>query len=133
MILCGSGRDRLERSKPMSDELPDAVHSPPYVEAETTEDDKLWAALSWIPVSPLYPIVAILVLLVEGKKDRPFIRYNAVLALVTGIALIPISIVTMGLGAVGYLFFFYWAYQAFQGEMVHIPWLSDWIKDRNWA
>jgi hypothetical protein len=41
MILCGSGRDRLERSEPMSDELPDAVHSPPYVEAETTEDDKL--------------------------------------------------------------------------------------------
>jgi uncharacterized membrane protein len=105
----------------------------PYIEAETTEDDKLWAALSWIPVSPLWPIVAILVLLVEGTKDRPFIRYNAVLALVTGIALIPISVVTMGLGAVGYLLFFYWAYQAFQGETVRIPWISDWIKDQNWA
>jgi uncharacterized membrane protein len=105
----------------------------PYIEAGTTEDDKLWAALSWIPVSPLWPIVAILVLLVEGTKDRPFIRYNAVLALVTGIALIPISVVTMGLGAVGYLLFFYWAYQAFQGETVCIPWISDWIRDQSWA
>jgi hypothetical protein len=105
----------------------------PNVESEVTEDDKLWAALSWIPVSPLWPIVAIVVLVVEGKKDRPFIRYNALLTLVTGIALIPISIITMGLGAVGYLLFFYWAYQAFQGETVHIPWVSDWIREQGWV
>ena len=105
----------------------------PDLEPEITEDDKLWAALSWIPVSPLWPIVAIVVLVVEGKKDRPFIRYNALLTLVTGIALIPISIVTMGLGAVGYLLFFYWAYQAFQGETVRIPWVSDWIREQGWV
>jgi uncharacterized membrane protein len=104
-----------------------------FAEAQVTEDDKLWAALSWLPVSPLWPLVGILMLLVEGKKDRPFIRYNSVLSLVTGIALIPVSVVTMGLGAVGYLFFFYWAYQAYQGETVRIPWVSDWIRDQGWG
>ena len=105
----------------------------PYVEAAITDDDRLLAALSWIPISPLWPILAIVVLLVKDTQARPFIRYNAVLALVLGIALIPISAATMGIGAIGYLFFFYWAYQASQGKTVHIPLLSDWLQDQNWA
>ena len=50
----------------MTDE---AVISP-----EITSDDRLWAALSWIPISPLWPIFSIVVLLLEDKKDRAFIR-----------------------------------------------------------
>jgi uncharacterized membrane protein len=95
-----------------------------------TSDDRLWAALSWLPVSPLYPLIAILVLLLEEKKDRPFIRYNAILSLATGAVLIPVSIVTLGLGALGYLAFFWWAYQAYQGEKVQVPFVSDWIAEK---
>jgi uncharacterized membrane protein len=97
------------------------------LDVQVTSDDRLWAALSWIPVSPLYPLVALLMLLMEEKKTRPFIRQNAVLALVTGAVLIPVSIFTLGLGALGYLLFFWWAYQAYQGEDVHVPVVSDWI------
>ncbi|MBN1937347.1 MAG: hypothetical protein JW934_22005 [Anaerolineae bacterium] len=100
---------------------------------ETTSDDKLWAALAWLPFSPLYPLVAILLLLMDEKKNRPFIRYNAVLSLVAGVALLVLSIPTFGLAALGYLVFFYWAYQAFQGETVQVPVLSDWIKEQGWA
>ena len=105
----------------------------PYAEAAITDDDRLLATLSWIPISPLWPIMAIVVLLVKDTQARPFVRYNAVLSLVIGIALIPISAVTLGLGAIGYLFFFYWAYQAYQGKTVHIPLFSDWLRDQNWA
>jgi uncharacterized membrane protein len=95
--------------------------------AQLTEDDRLWAALSWIPVSPLYPLVALLMLLMEEKKIRPFIRHNAVLALVTGAVLIPVSIFTLGLGALAYLLFFWWAYEAYQGKEVQVPIVSDWL------
>jgi len=109
----------------MTDE---AVISP-----EITSDDRLWAALSWIPISPLWPIFSIVVLLLEEKKDRAFIRYNAILSLVLGLVLIPLSIVTCGCAALIYIVFFYWAYLAYQGETVEIPWVSDFIRNQGWA
>lgn len=72
---------------------------------EITADDRLWAALSWIPVSPLFPVVSVLMLLMDEKKDRPFIRYNAVLSLAVSVALIVLSIPTLGLAAIGFVLF----------------------------
>lgn len=100
---------------------------------ETTADDRLWAALSWIPVSPLWPIISILVLLLEEQKERPFVRYHAVVSIVTGVALIPLSVVTCGLAALVYLVFFYWAYLAYQGQMVEVPWVSNWVREQGWV
>ena len=96
---------------------------------EVTSDDRLWAALSWLPVSPLYPLLAVLMLLMDEKKSRPFIRYNAVLSLVTGAILIPLSVFTLGFAALGYLVFFWWAYQAYRGITVKVPLLSDMVRD----
>ncbi len=101
--------------------------------AELNSNDKLWAALSWLPVTPLWPILAIVALLMEDKKTRPFIRYNAVVSIVTGLILIPITIVTLGCGGFLYLVFFYWAYQAYQGQRVKIPVVSDWATKQGWA
>jgi hypothetical protein len=100
---------------------------------DLTSDDKLWAALSWLPPTPLWPLMAVLALVLEDTKNRPFIRYNAILSLVIGVALIPITIVTVGCGALLYLVFFYWAYQAFTGQEVEVPWLSDWVKRQGWV
>ena len=100
---------------------------------EITPDDRLLAALAWLPVSPLYPLVAILLLLLEDKKKRAFIRYHAVLSLVTGAALLVLSIATFGLAALAYLVFFWWAYQAFQGQIVEVPLISDWIRGQGWV
>jgi len=98
-----------------------------------TPNDQLWAALSWIPVSPLYPVLAIVALILDDTKDRPFVRYNAILALATGAILIPLSFITCGLAAFTFLVFFYWAYQAYQGETVEIPVVSDWIRGQGWV
>ena len=100
---------------------------------ETTQDDRMWAALSWLPLSPLWPILAAVALLMESTKDRPFVRYNAVLSLATGVVLIPLSIVTLGCAALVYLVFFYWAYQALQGQEVKVPLVSDWVRRQGWA
>lgn len=97
---------------------------------EITDDDRLWAVLSWVPVSPLFPLVSILMLLMKEKKDRPFIRYNAMLSLVTGVLLIPVSVVTLGLGAFAYFVFFWWAYEAYQGKKVRVPLVSDWLETK---
>lgn len=101
--------------------------------ADVSSDDRLWAALSWIPVSPLWPIISILLLLMEEKKNRPFIRYHAVVSLVTGLVLVPLTVVTCGIAAIVYLVFFYWAYLAYQGEVVDIPWVSNWAHSQGWV
>ncbi len=81
----------------------------------------------------MYPILAIVALMMEDTKDRPFVRYNAVLSIATGAILIPLSFITCGLAALTFLVFFYWAYQAYQGQTVEIPVVSDWIRGRGWA
>lgn len=103
------------------------------IDPNVTQDDRLWAALAWIPVTPLWPIFAIVVLLLDDKKDRQFIRYHAVLSLALGVILIPLTIVTCGCAAVIYVAFFYWAYLAYQGKVVEIPVVSDFIRNQGWA
>ncbi|MEW5870565.1 MAG: hypothetical protein AB1894_14925 [Chloroflexota bacterium] len=105
----------------------------PVIPNEISSDDRLWAALSWLPVTPLWPILAILALLMEDTKKRAFIRYHAVVSITTGAVLIPISIVTCGLGALVYFVFFYWAYLAYQGQMVEIPVISGFVRQQGWV
>ena len=100
---------------------------------ETTSDDKLWAALSYV----FAPIVGIIVLLMEDKKARPFIKFHAVQSIAISIVMfvvVPIiAIPTLGCGSVLYLVMFWWAYKAYQGEMVEIPVVTNFIKGQGWA
>jgi hypothetical protein len=98
-----------------------------------TSEDRMWAALSWLPITPLWPILAVIALLAEGPKGRPFVRSNAVLSLATGVILIPLTIVTVGCAALLYLVFFYWAYQASQGRQVEVPLVSGWVRKWGWV
>lgn len=103
------------------------------ISPDITSDDRLWAALSWIPITPLWPIFAIVVLLLDDKKERAFIRYNAILSLITGLVLIPLSIITCGCAALIYIVFFYWAFVAYQGETVEIPFVSNFARNQGWV
>jgi uncharacterized protein len=103
------------------------------INANATDNDRLWAALAWIPVSPLWPLVSILVLLLEDTKERPFVRYNAIVSMVLGLALIPLSIVTLCCGAIIYVVFFWWAFEAYNGRVVEIPVISDWVRKQGWV
>lgn len=101
---------------------------------DVTSDDKLWAALGY----PIF-IVAIIVLFMEDKKARPFIKYHAVQALAVNIALFIVSFV-LGITVVLalcapflWLVTLYWAYLAFQGQMFEVPFLTNFIKNQGWV
>lgn len=96
--------------------------------SDVTSDDKLWAALGYV-----LPIVALVVLFMEDKKSRPYIKFNAVQSLVATVVLTIISSVTLGCGTVLFLVMLWWAYQAYQGQDVKIPMISDFIRNQGWA
>jgi uncharacterized membrane protein len=104
---------------------------------DVTSDDKLWAALSYV----FAPIVGIIVLLMEDKKSRPFIKFNGVQSIVASVAVwivvAIITTVTLGIGGLCaplvWLVFLYWAYKAYQGEMINIPVVTNFIKNQGWA
>jgi uncharacterized protein len=99
-----------------------------------SDDDKLWVFLTYI-FTPLIPIV---IMLMEEKKNRSFIRAHNAQALVWGlintvlsVTLSPLlcgipSLVIWGIGV-------YWGYQGYQGQTVQIPVISDFVQNQGWA
>ena len=106
------------------------------VATDATSDDRLWALLAYV----LTPIVPVIILLMEDKKNRPFIRYHAVHAIAAWVAYIIVSTivtaVTFGLGGICFgllwLGFLYPAYLAYQGQKFEIPVITNFLKNQGW-
>ncbi len=102
---------------------------------EATSDDKLWALLAYV----LTPLVPIIILVMEDKKNRPFIRAHNAQALVVGIinAILGITLSwTLVLSCVPLIVWFvciYWGIQAYSGKMVEIPVISNLVRKQGWA
>ncbi len=99
-----------------------------------TDDDKLWAFLAYV-FTPLLPII---LMLMEDKKKRPFIKEHNAQALIWGlINVFLVSMVTwLCLGVPSLIFWgigVYWGWQAYQGKSVTIPILTDFVKGQGWA
>jgi len=100
---------------------------------DVTGDDKLWAALGY-PIG----IIAVVMLLMDDKKSRPFIKFHAVQSIAVNVAfvilstLISITVIGAFCVPVLWLVFFYWAYKAYQGEYIEIPVVTDFIKKQGW-
>ena len=114
----------------MSEQMPNTAGG------DVTSDDKLWAALAYV----FSPIVPIILMLMEDKKNRPFIKAHNMQALVTGVALdvilMIVSAITCGIGAILFIVWaimLYWAYQAYQGKYITIPVVTDFCKKQGWA
>ena len=102
---------------------------------DVTSDDKLWSLLAYI----LTPIVPIIILLMEDKKNRPFIRAHNMQALVVGVVNVVIGLFlswTVVLACVPLLLWvacIYWGIQAYNGKMVEIPVITNLVKNQGWA
>jgi uncharacterized membrane protein len=97
--------------------------------SEITSDDKLWAGLSYV-FSPLIPVI---IMLMDDKKDRPFLKQHYYQALVAGIAYIILTTVTVGCLSILWFVMLYWGYKAYTGEEVVIPLISDFVKNQGWV
>lgn len=108
-----------------------------------TDDDKLWALLSYL----LWPLGSILVAVMEEKKARPYIKYHAVQAAGLGVVVWVLTMilacvlgaVTFFIGGLGaccgflpVLALFYYAYLAYQGDYFEIQYLTDFMVQQGW-
>lgn len=115
----------------------------PSVNPEITSDDKIWAALGYP-----FALIALIMLLIEEKKNRPFIKYHAVQSLALTVAIIIASFILgcvlgaltffiagAGAGLVGLLWFVtLWpAFEAYNGKYISLPWIGDFIKKQGWV
>lgn len=105
-------------------------------DSEITSDDKLWAALGY-PIA----LIALIMLFVEGKKDRPFIKFHAVQSLALAVALfvisVVVSVVTLGFGGVCvpliWLVTLWPAIEAYNGKYLELPVIGPFIKKQGWV
>ena len=97
------------------------------VSSDITSDDKLWAALAYV-FSPLVPII---LMFMEDKKNRPYIKANNMQALILGIIFVLTSAVCVGFLVL--LYQLYLGYQAYQGQTINIPIITDFCKNQGWS
>jgi uncharacterized protein len=103
---------------------------------EVTSDDKLWVLLAYI-ISPIVPIV---LMLMEDKKNRPFIRAHNAQALILGVIEVALYVglgwafgIGLCLGGLLWFVMIYWGIQGYQGKYVTIPVITDFVKNQGWA
>jgi uncharacterized membrane protein len=102
---------------------------------DITQDDKLWALLSYI----FSPIVPLIVLLMEEKKARPFIKFHGVQALILGLVMDVLYLalgwifVGLCLGLALYVYMIVIGVKAYGGETLKVPVVTDMIKKNNWG
>jgi uncharacterized membrane protein len=99
-----------------------------------TDDDKLWAALAYV-FTPLIPII---LMLMEDKKARPYIKAHNMQALVWGVLNVIVSVTISpflcGIPSMAmWLVALYWGWQAYQGQEITIPVITDMVKNQGWA
>jgi uncharacterized membrane protein len=114
--------------------------------SEITSDDKLWAAIGY-PIG----IIALIMLLVQDKRDRPFIKFHAVQAICLWVAFVVVAVILnifsailarLTIGICGltscivpilWLLLFWPAYLAFQGKYFNVPVVTDFIRSQHWV
>lgn len=104
--------------------------------SDVSSDDRLWALLAYI-FSPLIPVV---IMLMDDKKDRPFLKAHNVQALIWGIVgwavsslLAPVFFIGCVVWVAYIIITIIWAMKANKGEMVEIPIITDFVKKQGWA
>ena len=68
----------------------------------------------------------------ESEPMRLFSN-DAVQSLVATVVLTILTTITFGCGGILFLVMLWWAYQAYQGQDVKIPMISDFIRNQGWA
>jgi uncharacterized membrane protein len=103
--------------------------------SDATSDDKLWTLLTYI----FAPVVPVIILLMEDKKNRPFIKAHNAQALALGLviwilwAVLGWTIFLTCVPLLGVIYLIYCGIQAYGGKYVEIPVITNFCKSQGWA
>jgi uncharacterized membrane protein len=108
---------------------------PPTPASDVTSDDRIWVILCLL-FTPLIPIIT---LFLDEKKNRPFVKYHYIPALILGVVeiiavsiLSLIPIVRMFTWLIWIINIFY-AIKANSGNNVDIPYITEFSKKQGWS
>jgi len=102
--------------------------------SEIPGEDRLWVLLCFL-ITPLLPIIT---LVMEDKKNRPFIKYHTIPTLVLGLAewilIVLFSLIPIigGVAVLVYLVNIYYGLKANKGEYTEIPYVTNFAKSQGW-
>lgn len=98
---------------------------------DVSDEEKLWGLLSYIAFPPLIPI---LVLFSEEKKNQPFLKYHAIQSLGWLGVMWATSFIIIGicLSPLYFLISIYFGYKAYLGEWFEIPIITDFLRGQGW-
>lgn len=103
---------------------------------EISSDDKLWGLLMYL-FTPLTPVI---MLFLNDKKDRPFIKAHKAQALAFGVIALVINLVCNFLPPLGCItglatlvINIYLAIKAYNGGVFDIPLITNFVKGQGWA
>lgn len=103
---------------------------------DVSMDDRRWALLAYL----FTPVVPLLLQMTPEVRNRPFIRAHLAQAMALGVlqvALLVLTPFTFCLSTVAFLLLyvaiFYWGIQAYNGQYVQIPWVTDYVRKQGWA
>ena len=94
---------------------------------EVTDNDRLWSLLCYV-----FPLVALIAMLMEDQKNRPFIKYNAIHGLLFAGVIFITSFTVCGWALV-WIYAIYVGFQAYQGKWVEVPVLTNLAKGQGWV
>jgi uncharacterized protein len=101
---------------------------------DVTSDDRLWTLLGYI----FAPIIPIVVLFMEDKKNRPFIKAHNAQALALGVVEwvinIILSFVVIGCitSVLTIILNIYLGVKANRGEVFEIPVITNFVRNQGW-
>ena len=105
-----------------------------YVPSDVTSDDRLWAMLGYI----FTPLVPVIVLLMEDKKNRPFLKAHNSQALVLGIIewvinfLLSFVVIGCVTSVITIIVNIYLGIKANRGEVFEIPVITNFVRQQGW-
>jgi len=105
------------------------------VAPESTSDDRLWTLLAYI----FTPVIPVIILLLEEKKGRPFIKAHNMQALVLGVVEwvinFALSFVVIGCvtSVLTLILNIYLGIKANKGEVFDIPVVSNFVRKQGWG
>ena len=108
--------------------------TPEVISSDVSSEDRLWVLLCFL-LAPLLPLIT---LFLDDKKNKPFIKYHTVPTLILGIAEAIVATILGMIPIVGcftpllYIINVVYGVKAYKGVNTDIPVITNFAKQQNW-